>query len=321
MKLKDLYQAIIEKGTEADPRGKKDLDNILKERKEAYDKLNQNKQGFFDKDRLFNLFSDTRILNDIGSTDINSVIVGIDVGGSELLLVDRLIKEGKNINLVMAHHPQGKAYAGFYEVMDVQRDIFTQEGVNLSLVGNLLKERKDQVARRVGAANHERVVDIARWLKLNFICVHTPADNLAYRYIETIVCKAKPRRLSNVMEILMEIPEYKEAARGNNPPAIFIGNSQDRVSHIHVDFTGGTEGPADIYDKLSLAGIDTVIAMHQSEEHFKKCKKAHINSIIASHIASDNLGVNLMLDYLITLSNFKIYEFSGFRRFSHKPAV
>jgi len=318
MKLQGIYRAAIQKGIEADPRNKKEIADILKERKAAYDKLGKNRRDVFDKDILFNPFGDTRILNIASDDSIHSIIVGIDVEGPELLLVDRLKEKGLSIDLAMAHHPAGKAYAHFYEVMDVQADIFAQQGVNLSLADNLLAERKAQVARRVGAANHQRAVDIARWLKLNFICVHTPTDNLAYRYIEMAMRKSKPRCLSGILDILMGIPEYREAARGNNPPAIFIGRPASRVSHIHIEFTGGTEGPQDIYDALSSAGIDTIIAMHQSEEHFKKCKKAHINVIVAPHIASDTLGINLMLDYFMSRGKLKVYEFSGFRRFSHK---
>jgi len=85
-----------------------------------------------------------------------------------------------------------------------------------------------------------------------------------------------------------------------------------------LEFTGGTEGPKEIYEKLSTKGVDTIIAMHQSEEHFKKCKEANINVIFASHIASDNIGINIMLDHLENKEKFTIYEFSGFRRFKRK---
>jgi len=318
MKLEAVYREIVKRGIEADPRGKKDINSILGEREKAFNGLEGWEKEFFDHDSLFNPFGDTRILAGDQNSEVHSVIVGIDVEGPELLLVDRLKEKGKRIDLVMAHHPEGKAYAQFYEVMDVQSDIFKQQGVNLSLADFLLIERKAEVERRVSAANHTRAVDIANWLNLNFICVHTPADNLAYRYMEEAVKKARPKRLVDIMELLMSIPEYKEAARNNNPPKIFVGNSKSRVSKVHIEFTGGTEGPKDIYDKLSASGVDTIIAMHQSEEHVKQCKKAHINVIVASHISSDTLGVNLMLDYISLKTKLKIYEFSGFKRVSRK---
>ena len=318
IKLKTLYDEVIKKGIEADPRNKKEVERSLKERKEQYGKLSKNDKELFDQDSLFNPFSDTRILWGDPDSQITSMIVGIDVGGEELLLVDSLKNKGKKIDLVVSHHPQGFAYANFYEVMDLQVDIFTQKGVSLSLAENLLQERKAQVERRIAAANHQRAIDFARWLSINFMCMHTPCDNLAYRYIEKMIHQRKPRTLQEVLDSLIDIPEYRDAAKQNNPPKIFIGSKTAKVSKVHIEFTGGTEGPHAIYDKLSQEGIDTIIAMHQSEEHYKKCKEAHINVVVASHIASDNLGVNLMLDYLESKKKITIHEFSGFRRFTHK---
>jgi putative NIF3 family GTP cyclohydrolase 1 type 2 len=317
MKLKDIYQYVIRKGIEADIRGKKEIEELLKKRKKEYDNLSKKEKEFFDPDSLFNPFSDTRIINGDPEEKIKSMIVGIDVDGQELLFVERLREKGVDLDLVVSHHPLGKAYANFYEVMDLQVDAFVKEGVSLSLVENLLQERKKQVERRVHSANHQRSVDIARWLKINLLCIHTPADNLAYQYIKKLLEKNKPYNLNDILEILYSIPEYKEAAKNNNPPKIVIGNKNSRCRKIHLEFTGGTEGPQNIYKNLSSSGIDTIVAMHQSEEHFKKCKEANINVIFAPHIASDNLGMNLMLDYLESKGKFKIYEFSGFRRFKH----
>ncbi len=318
MKLKDIYYTVIKQGIEADPRGKKEIESLLKNAQEEYRKLPENRKEFFDKDRFFNPFADTRILNGKDTDNIRTAIVGIDVGGEELLLVDKLRESGIKIDLVIAHHPMGKAYASFYNVMDLQVDIFVQQGINVALAEGLLHERKSEVSRKVGAANHQRYVDVARWLNINLLCMHTPADNLAYRYIERLMKKERPRHLGQVLDILFTVPEYRYAASMNNPPRIFVGREKSRVSKIHIEFTGGTEGPKDIYQRLSHAGVDTIIAMHQSEEHFKRCKEANINVVVASHIASDTLGMNLMLDYIEAKGRIKIYEFSGFRRFSHK---
>jgi len=55
--------------------------------------------------------------------------------------------------------------------------------------------------------------------------------------------------------------------------------------------------------------------MHQSEEHYKMCKEQNINVIVASHIASDNLGINRMLDFMEEKGKkLKVYELAGFRR-------
>ena len=49
---------------------------------------------------------------------------------------------------------------------------------------------------------------------------------------------------------------------------------------------------------MSQAGIGTVIAMHIGEDHRKEAEKAHINVVIAGHISSDSIGMNLFLDEL-----------------------
>lgn len=318
MKLKSFYQEVVKKGLEADIRSKKEIDELLKKRKKEYERLDKNKKELFDLDSLVNPFADTRILHGDPEQNIKSIIVGIDVGGEELLLVDRLKNRNMPVDLVVSHHPAGRAYAHFYEVMDVQADIFAQHGVGMSASESLLSERKGEVERRVSAANHQRSVDIARFLNISFLCAHTPADNLAYQYVKETMDKAKPQTLGEIVDILYTIPEYRDTAKNNNPPKIVIGNKSSRVKNIYYEFTGGTEGPVGIYEKLASSGIDTIIAMHQSEAHFKKCKEARINVIVASHIASDNLGMNILLDYLSSKEKLKIYEFSGFRRFSRK---
>ena len=60
--------------------------------------------------------------------------------------------------------------------------------------------------------------------------------------------------------------------------------------------TGGTEGPKDALEKLSAAGVDTLVGMHYSEEHHKRASELRLNLVVAGHISSDMLGMNLILD-------------------------
>ncbi len=318
MKLKKIYEEVIKNGRQADPRSQSELNRMLKTRKETFDKLDEPQKKFFDKDSLTNPYSDTRILWGDPHAQIKSVIVGVDIEGPELLLIDALRKNGTKIDLALAHHPEGRAYANFYDVMDLQVDVFAQTGMSVAQAENLLTQRKNQVERRVSAANHQRSIDIARLLNINFMCMHTVCDNLAYQHMNQLIRRKKPKMIQDVLNVLLDVPEYQHAARGNNPPKIFIGNKHSRVSNIHFEFTGGTEGPKEIYERLSAQGIDTIVAMHQSEEHYKMCKSANINVIVASHIASDNVGINLMLDYVTKKEKLVIHEFSGFKRVIRK---
>ncbi|MEK7842042.1 MAG: NGG1p interacting factor NIF3, partial [Deltaproteobacteria bacterium] len=78
--------------------------------------------------------------------------------------------------------------------------------------------------------------------------------------------------------------------------------------------TGGTGGSKDIYEKLSIAGIGTIVGMHIGEDHKKEAEKHHVNVVIAGHMSSDTLGLNLLFDDILD-KNVEIVAASGFRRF------
>ena len=78
--------------------------------------------------------------------------------------------------------------------------------------------------------------------------------------------------------------------------------------------TGGTEGPKKIFPRLSQAGVGTIVAMHLSEDHYKHARDEHINVVIAGHIASDSLGLNLLFDAVEKGDRLEFVCTSGFER-------
>ena len=320
MKLKEIYKIVVEEGIKQDPRGKDIVTKELKEKKEIFEKLSKEKQKEFDKESLINPYADTRILCGVGNEEIKSALVGIDMGVGELLLIDWLNfkNKKKKINLCISHHPEGYAWAGFYEVMGMQADILSKFGIPINIGESLLQERMDEVSRKVHAANHNRAVDAAKLLDIPMMCMHTAADNFASNYIQNLMDKKKPQKVKNIITILKDIPEYKIALRDKAGPKIILGNGERKTGKIIVEMTGGTEGHKDIFDNYVQAGIGTIIAMHLSEEHFQKAKGKHLNIIIAGHIASDNLGMNLLLDKIQKRGRLEITTCSGFRRIERK---
>ena len=61
--------------------------------------------------------------------------------------------------------------------------------------------------------NHQRAVEAARLLDIPFMCVHTPADNLVNDYLQRYIDDRNPCYLEELLEVLLEIPEYHEAKR------------------------------------------------------------------------------------------------------------
>lgn len=294
MTIGDIYNLSILEGINTDLRDNKHIEETQKRLLSTYNKMSEDEKVDFDTERLTNPFSDTRILFGDSQKKVKKILVGIDIDGSELFLA----KELGGIDLVLSHHPRGKALAGLDDVMQLQIDILNMYGVPVNIAEKLLRKRIEEVSRGISPANHNRTVDIARHLDLPLICIHTPCDNMAVKFVNEKLKIDKPLFLEDVISSLKEIPEYREAVQIGAGPRIFLGNKTNRVGKIMVDMTGGTEGSPEIYEKLAQAGIGTVVGMHISEKHRAEAEKANINIVIAGHMSSDSIGVNLFLDEL-----------------------
>ncbi len=314
MKLIDLYRNSVECGIAADPRGKERVGKELERLRESYRQIPEKEKEFFETEKLDNPYADTRILHGDPATDVRGLLVGVDMEVGEILLADRLREQGRRIDAVLAHHPEGRALAQFHEVMYMQADILARMGVPINVAEGLLTERVKEVAHRVLPVNHTRAQDAARELGIPFLCVHTPADNMVTSYLQTRFDERQPERLSQVMDLLLEIPEYRRAAREVTGPTILSGGKDSRAGRVFVDMTGGTEGSRDIFSRLAVTQVGTIVCMHLSEEHLKEAEKNHLNVVVAGHIPSDNLGLNLILDRLMAQETLEIHACSGYVR-------
>ncbi len=294
MKLIDFYNQVLRFGRLADPR--KNRSKIKR-------------------------FPDSAILYGRPDQEVKKIMVGIDIEAAELVLADR-IRQKEGLDLVVAHHPEGSAYTGLHEVMRLQVDLLIQAGVAQKTAARLVEERMAEVERRILPANHTRPVDAARLLRMPFINMHTPADNHVHKYLKELF-RQKSKTLNlveDVVKVLNNIPEYRIAAKFNTGPRIILGNYKRPAGKILLEMTGGTEGSKDVYGKLYKAGIRTLVSMHLSEEHLKKAKDANLSVVIAGHISSDTLGMNLLLDNIERSAhqNFQVIACSGFTRIKRK---
>jgi putative NIF3 family GTP cyclohydrolase 1 type 2 len=316
MKVKELFEFVLEEGVRADPRGREVIEENMKFVRTTYDKLPQEEKEIFDVEKLTNPYPDSRILYGDGEKDVHTVLIGIDIEAPEILLAYNLLKDGKRVDLVIAHHPEGKALASLYEVMYMQNFIFSKFGVSINVAEKIMQPRIREVERKLLPQNHTRAVDMCKLLDIPFMCIHTPADNQVVTYLQGIFDREKPSRLGDVYELLMKQPEYKKAVLYNQGPKILSGSKESYAGRIFIDMTGGTEGSPEILEKLSQAGIGTIIGMHFSEEHFKNAEKCYLNLIVAGHIPSDTLGLNLLLDKVErAFGELEIICCSGFERF------
>ena len=314
MKLKTIYELAVKKGIKEDQRSKKTIGEVLDKTRREYRKAKGIDKSTFDRENLKHPYADTRILCGSGEEEVKNVMVGVDINVAELLLADRLREKGIGIDLVISHHPSGLGLAQLYKVMGIQPDLWQRYGLTKEVAEALMKDRMDEVSRGVSSGNNTRVADAARILCLPFMCAHTVADNCVASYLQKIFDKKKPKKLKNVLGLLKNIPEYKEGMRNSAPPHILIGRENDDAGKMFVDMTGGTSGPDKVFSRLSQAGVKTIVGMHCKESGYKVAKSEFINYVIAGHISSDVLGLNLMFDAIEKKGKLNFIECSGFKR-------
>lgn len=313
--LGDIYRIAVKTGMAVDARPHDEVERVLEDARKAYDKLDDAEKEFFDTEKLTNPYSDTRICEGDPEAQIRGLIVGIDMEAAEVLLADRLREKGEPIDLILAHHPEGPGYANLHEVMYMQADLWAAQGVSIAAADQLIAPRASEIQRRISPVNHYRAIDAARLLGFASMSCHTPADNCVNAFVQSFLDERTPRTLDDIVKALREIPEYADGARKGYGPSIVAGTGSARAGRMVVDMTGGTEGPKEALDRLSAAGVGTLVGMHYSEEHKKHAEELKLNLVIAGHISSDVLGMNLILDEIEKAGDVHVVCTSGMVRF------
>ncbi len=299
MTIQQIFDLMIQSGIDADPRGRQKVEKILENNKKEYEELSDAKKAEYDTDKLSNPYADSGFHFGDPKKEVKRVLVGIDMDSSEVLLAKELERQGKPIDLIIGHHPIGKSLALLADVMDIQTDVLARAGVPENLAEGVLRDRLGQVSRSVAPINHYQAIDAAKLLDIPIINIHTPADNSVWHFIDQFIKEKNPSTVGEVVKALKEIPEYAEAVKLQAGPCIFSGDDKSRAGKIVVSgMTGGTGGSEKVYEKMSNAGIGTEIAMHINEKNREEAAKYYVNVVIAGHIASDSIGMNLILDKL-----------------------
>ncbi len=301
MTIQQIYNLAIQMGIKSDLRGTAAIGKKLQREKEKFKKLSEEKKEEFDQENLTNPYADTRIYFGDPKKTVKRVMTGIDIDTGEVMVAKFLSQHEKPIDLIIAHHPMGAALAGLGEMLEMHTELLAKYGVPITVAEGLTLPRASEVSRSVSGANYNQAVDAAKLLSLPIMSTHTVCDNLVANFLQKEIDKNKSKleRVQDVLDLLKKIPEYKEAMKFKAGPTLFAGSPDRYVGKIALtEITGGTSGAKEVYEKMAAAGIGTVIGMHMREEWKQEAEKAHINVIIAGHMSSDSIGMNLFLDEL-----------------------
>ncbi len=317
MTLQEIYDLSVQMGIKADPRGETEVKRILTKLKKEYNELPEKKKKYFDKESFVNPYSDTRLFWGDPRTSVKRALVGIDADATEVLLADRLTQKGTKIDVVIGHHPIGISLLALNEVMDLQVNAYADMGVPINVMDALMRERSDDVKRKIHPSNHNQIIDTARLLDIPLMNLHTVWDNISDKFMTDYLKKRKFDTVEEIVDYIMELPEYEEAKMGKNGPEIVSGTEKSRAGKVAIFFTGGTNPSKEIYAELAKAGVGTLVDMHIPEEALKELKKLHVNVINAGHMASDSIGANIFLDE-IEKKGVEVIAGSGLIRIKRK---
>lgn len=227
---------------------------------------------------------------------IKKILFGVDMETPELLLGKEL-----GVDCVISHHPKtGSSMINFYKVLDVQVDKMVEFGVPINKAQKALRKKVGKVERGMHVSNYDRVQSAAKLLDMPYLNIHMPADVITERYVQNFLNEKfddKPKTtLKDIVDALKEINEYKDATAG---PVIRVGGEKDYAGKIAVLMAGGTNGGSDVFKAYFEAGVGTIICMHVPDDVKEEVEKQNIgNVIVAGHMASDSIGLNIIIKEL-----------------------
>jgi putative NIF3 family GTP cyclohydrolase 1 type 2 len=226
--------------------------------------------------------------------NIKNILFGIDADASELLLAKQL-----GYDAVISHHPKGEsAVINFHRVFGRHVQQMVDSGVPKREAEKAVAKKMNVLEVEMHTRNYSHAVDVARLLKMPYMNIHTPLDELGRR-IMTQKIKNKigeDSTLGEVVSALKELPEFENA---KTDIKIRLGNATNPAGKTVVSHGAGTNGGYEIAKTYFKHGVNTLIYIHISPADLEKLKADGAgNLIITGHIASDSVGINPLIKEL-----------------------
>jgi DNA-binding protein len=221
-------------------------------------------------------------------------LFGIDASVPELLLGKRL-----GYDLVIAHHPiGGTASINFFQVFKRHIKQMIDAGVPKVEAENAVKKKWEELDVEAHTRNYAHAVDAANLLKMPFMNIHTPLDEIG-RKIMSEKINGRIRKDSTVQDVVHALEELPEFEKAVTEIKIRLGKPENHAGKVVVSHGAETNGGYEVAKTYFKYGIGTVIYIHVSAVDLAKLKNDGVgNLIVTGHIASDSVGINPFLHKL-----------------------
>lgn len=234
----------------------------------------------------------------IKGKNIEKVLFGIDAGAAELLLAKQF-----GYDAVISHHPKGgSAIVNFHKVFRKHIQQMTMAGVPRNEAEKAAEKKMRVLELEMHTRNYNHVVDFAQLLKIPYMNIHMPLDEVGRRIMTQKIRDKTSRntKVGDVVSALNELPEFKNA---ETKIKIRLGTSSNPAGKTVVSHGAGTNGGYEIARTYFKYGVQTLIYIHISPTDLERLNADDIgNLIITGHIASDSVGINPLIEELKKLN-------------------
>lgn len=225
----------------------------------------------------------------VSGDKIRTVLFGIDVGVPELLLAKQL-----GYDALIAHHPQGgTAHVNFHEVFKRHAPQMIDAGIPLKEAEDAVRKKLEELEVNDHTRNYGHVIDVASLLKMPYMNIHTPLDEVGRRIMAQQIKSriGKDATVQDVVAALNELPEFRNAA---TKIKIRLGKAENPAGKVVVSHGAGTNGGYEVAKAYFNHGIGTVvyILIGVGDLARLKTEKKTGNLIVTGHVAGDSVGIN-----------------------------
>lgn len=226
--------------------------------------------------------------------NIKKILFGIDAGTPELLMAKQL-----GYDAVISHHPMGgSAIVSFHQVFKRHVKQMVEAGVPRNKAEKVVNKKFGQLEVDGHTRNYNHAVDVARLLRMSYMNIHTPLDEIGRRIMAEQIRQrtGKDSTVGEIVSALNKLPEFKNAV---TKIKIRVGKAENPGGKVAVSHGAGTNGGYEIAKAYFEHGIGTVIYIHISTADLERLKTENSgNLVVTGHIASDSVGINPFIQEL-----------------------
>jgi hypothetical protein len=236
---------------------------------------------------------------------IRKVLIGVDISAGELVFARQF-----GFDAVIAHHPIGLVDAWQCFLTHVEH--LTRAGVPRQEAEQAIAVRLEALQVRGQAENFDRLTSLARLLDMPLLNIHQPLDEVGRRILQEVMDDCSRYNpdvtLREVAGAFAALPEFRASPTRVN---IAVGEPRARAGRMVMSHGAYTNGGFDIASAYYRHGVDTVTYIHIDPAELVRIRAAGAGQLlIAGHIASDAVGINVYIRALEALG-IEVVRVSG----------